>query len=146
MASQDLQQRTRLRARARAVAFRLLIALAASGLITPIQAAAPAGLAGSWSGGGWVSFSSGSKERARCQAHYSRQSETSYALSATCATASGRASGTGTLHKVGANSYSGGFQNSEYNISGNIYVVVHGNSQSVRLSGGGASASLSLSR
>jgi hypothetical protein len=141
MASQDLQQRTRLRGCAR-----LLIALAASGLITPIQAAAPAGLAGSWSGGGWVSFSSGSKERARCHAHYSRQSETSYSLSAICATASGKASQTATVHKVGANSFSGEFHNSEYNISGNIYVVVHGNSQSVRLSGGGASASLSLSR
>jgi hypothetical protein len=140
MASQDLRHRNRLNA------FQLLIALAASGVINPIQAAPAAGLAGSWSGGGWVSFASGSKERARCHAHYSRQSETSYTLSATCATASGKALQTATLRKVGANSYSGGFQNSEYNISGNIYVVVHGNTQSVRLSGGGASASLSLSR
>jgi hypothetical protein len=108
--------------------------------------AAQASLAGSWSGGGWVSFSSGNKERARCHAHYSRQSETSYALSATCATPSGKASQSATLHKVGANSYSGGFHNDEYNVSGTIYVVVHGNSQSVRLSGSGASASLSLSR
>jgi hypothetical protein len=145
MASQDLQQSSRLRAYWR-MFLPALIALAASGLVTPIRAAAPAGLAGSWSGGGWVSFSSGTKERAKCHAHYSRQSETSYAVSATCATASGKASQTATVHKVGANSYSGGFQNSEYNISGNIYVVVHGNSQSVRLSGGGASASLSLSR
>jgi len=108
--------------------------------------AAQASLAGSWSGGGWVSFSSGNKERARCHAHYSRQSETSYALSATCATPSGKASQSATLHKVGTNSYSGGFHNDEYNVSGTIYVVVHGNSQSVRLSGSGASASLSLSR
>jgi hypothetical protein len=135
-----------LRHRNRLNDFQLLIALAASGVINPIQAAPAAGLAGSWSGGGWVSFASGSKERARCHAHYSRHSETSYTLSATCATASGKASQTATLRKVGANSYSGGFQNSEYNISGNIYVVVHGNIQSVRLSGGGASASLSLSR
>ena len=108
--------------------------------------AAQASLAGSWSGGGWVSFSSGNRERARCHAHYSRQSETSYALSATCATPSGKASQSATLHKVGTNNYSGGFHNDQYNVSGTIYVVVHGNSQSVRLSGSGASASLSLSR
>ena len=145
MANQDLHQRS-FASLQHTFAFLSLVALAASGLIAPIQAAAPAGLAGSWSGGGWVSFASGNKEKARCHANYSRQSETSYTMSATCATASGKASQTATLHKVGANSFSGGFQNSEYNISGNIYVVVHGNSQSVRLSGGGASASLSLSR
>jgi hypothetical protein len=145
MASQYSQQRNRLGNYPHTFACLPLIALAVSGLINPTHAA-PAGLAGSWSGGGWVSFASGNKEKARCHAHYSRQSETSYALSATCATASGKASQTATLRKVGANSYSGGFQNSEYNISGNIYVVVHGNSQSIRLSGGGASASLSLSR
>ena len=146
MASQDLQRRNRLRAYVHIFAFLPLIAVAASAFINPIQAAPAAALAGSWSGGGWVSFASGNKEKARCHANYSRQSETSYTMSATCATASGKASQTATLHKVGANSFSGGFQNSEYNISGNIYVVVHGNSQSVRLSGGGASASLSLSR
>jgi hypothetical protein len=145
MANQDLHQRNRLRAYRTSFAFVPLIALAASGLINPIQAK-PAGLAGSWSGGGWVSFASGAKEKASCRAHYRRQSDTDYTLRATCATASGKASQTATLHKVGANSYSGGFHNSEYNISGNIYVVVRGNSQSVRLSGAGASASLRLSR
>jgi hypothetical protein len=144
MTSEYLQQRYRLGDRL-AFAFCTIIALAAAGPFDPICAAS-AGLAGSWSGGGWVSFASGKKEKARCHAHYSRQSETSYSLNATCATASGKASQTATVHKVGANSFSGSFHNSEYNISGNIYVVVHGNSQSVRLSGGGATASLSLSR
>jgi hypothetical protein len=142
MTSEYLQQGNRLHL---AFAFCTIIALAAAGLFDPICAAS-VGLAGSWNGGGWVSFASGKKEKARCHAHYSRQSETSYSLNATCATASGKASQTATVHKVGANSFSGGFHNSEYNISGDIYVVVHGNSQSVRLSGGGATASLSLSR
>jgi len=145
MANEDSHQRNRLAYRS-TFAFLSFIALAASGLLNPIEAAPAAGLAGSWSGGGWVSFASGTKERARCHAHYSRQSETSYTLNATCATSSGKASQAATLHKAGANSYSGGFHNSEYNVSGTIYVVVHGNSQSVRLSGDGASASLSLSR
>ena len=146
MANQDSHQRSRLRAYRSTFAFLPSIALAASGLLNPIHAATTADLAGSWSGGGWVAFASGTKERARCHAHYSRRSETSYTLSATCATASGKASQTATLHKVGASSYSGSFHNSEYNVSGTIYVVVHGNSQSVRLSGDSGSASLSLSR
>ena len=103
-------------------------------------------LAGSWNGGGWVSFASGNKERARCHAHYSRAGSSSYELNASCATASGKASQTATVHQTGPNRYSGSFHNSEYNVSGTIHVVVQGNSQSVTLHGDTASASLVLSR
>jgi hypothetical protein len=103
-------------------------------------------LAGSWSGGGWVSFASGTRERARCRAHYSRAGGDSYVLSATCATASGNASQTATVYKVSTNRYRGSFHNPEYNVSGSIRIVVQGNSQSVTLSGDSGSASLSLSR
>ena len=105
-----------------------------------------ASLAGSWTGGGWVSFASGNKERARCHAHYSRAGGTSYELNATCATASGKASQTALVHQTGANSFGGSFHNAEYNVSGTIHIVVHGNSQSVSLHGDNAAASLSLSR
>lgn len=105
-----------------------------------------ASLAGSWTGGGWVSFASGNKERARCHAHYSRAGGSSYELNATCATASGKASQTAHVHQTGANSFGGSFHNAEYNVSGTIHIVVHGNSQSVSLHGDNASASLSLSR
>jgi hypothetical protein len=104
------------------------------------------GLAGSWSGGGWVSFSSGSKERARCRAHYTAHSESSYSLNATCATEAGKASQSATLRKVGANSYVGHFHNSEYGVSGSIHVVINGNSQSVTLTSDSGSASLTLTR
>lgn len=103
-------------------------------------------LAGSWSGGGWVSFASGKKERARCRAHYSGAGDNSYSLNATCATASGKASQQATVYKVAANRFRGSFYNSDYNVSGSIRVVLHGNSQSVTLSGDSGSASLSLSR
>lgn len=116
------------------------VALAARG------AADPASLQGSWSGGGWVSFASGARERARCRAHYSRQSKTVFVLRATCATASGRASQTASLRQVGANSYSGSFYNSEYNITGTIHVVVRGGTQRVRLTSGSGSAAFQLSR
>jgi hypothetical protein len=108
--------------------------------------AQPANLEGSWSGGGVVSFASGARERARCRAHYSRRSSTTYALTATCATPSGRATQNASVRQVGGNSYQGSFYNSDYNVSGTIHVVVRGNSQSVHLSSGAGSASLQLSR
>lgn len=104
-------------------------------------------LEGSWSGGGEVAFSAtGSRERARCRAHYKRRSRDSYAMQATCATASGKAAQTATLTRVGENRYRGNFHNSEYDISGTIFVVVNGNSQSVRLTSSSGSALFRLSR
>lgn len=105
-----------------------------------------AGLEGSWSGGGTVRFASGAEEQARCRAHYSRRANGVYVLRATCATASGKAAQSATLQKVGDNRYSGTFYNSEYDISGRIYVVLRGSSQSVRLTSGSGSASFRLSR
>jgi len=121
-----------------------LAALPVIGIVGPSEAE-PGGLAGSWSGGGWVSFASGSKEKARCHAHYSGGGG-SYTVTATCATASGKASQTATVYKVSGTAYRGSFVNSQYNIHGSIRVVVHGKSQSVSLSGDGTAAQLSLSR
>ena len=121
-----------------------LAALPVIGIVGPSEAE-PGGLAGSWSGGGWVSFASGSKEKARCHARYTGGGDT-YTVSATCATASGKASQTATVYKVSGGRYRGSFVNSQYNVRGSIRVVVHGKSQSVSLSGDGASAQLSLSR
>src|SRR5262249_50893677 len=107
-------------------------ALAALALIASVPATSQparkrfAGLEGSWSGGGTVSFASGSTERARCRANYRRAGSTSYTLNGTCATASGRASQTASVRQVGENRYAGSFYNSEYGISGVISVVLHG--------------------
>jgi len=122
-----------------------LAALPVVGFMGPSAAEPGASLAGSWSGGGWVSFASGSKEKARCHARYTGGGDT-YTVSATCATASGKASQTATVYKVSGGRYRGSFVNSEYNVRGSIRVVVHGKSQSVSLSGDGASAQLNLSR
>jgi hypothetical protein len=108
--------------------------------------AAGVGLEGPWSGGGTIAFASGARERAHCRAHYRRAGTTSYTVSATCATASGRAAQTATIRQVGENSYSGSFYNSEYSISGVMHVVVRGTSQTVRLNSDSASAVLNLSR
>lgn len=114
-------------------------------VVGPSEAEPAAGLAGAWSGGGWVSFSNGNKERARCHARYTGGGG-SYTVSATCATASGKASQTAKVYKVSGTSYKGSFFNSDYNVHGIIRVNVHGNSQSVSLAGDGASAQLNLSR
>lgn len=119
------------------------LGLVAAGVPSWAQAA---GLEGSWSGGGTVRFASGAEEQARCRAHYSRRSNAVYVLRATCATASGRAAQSATLQKVGDNRYSGTFYNSEFDISGRIYVILRGSSQSVRLTSSSGSASFRLSR
>jgi hypothetical protein len=104
-----------------------------------------ASLEGSWSGGGTVSFPGGT-EQARCRASFSRAGERSYTINATCATASGKAAQTAKVRQVGSNRYSGSFYNSEYSISGVIDIVVHGSSQTVRLTSDSGSGVLNLSR
>ena len=145
-----------LRAAQACLAFALVATFSVYGLSNPsLGQSAPAkaapvtegrGLEGSWSGGGSVSFASGSREQARCRAHYSRASKNSYRLNATCATASGKAAQTATVHKVGENKYSGNFHNPDYDITGTISVIVNGNSQSVRLTSSSGWAVIRLSR
>jgi hypothetical protein len=115
------------------------------GLVAPAQAQS-GGLDGSWRGGGSVAFGGGGSERAQCRAQFRRSSASSYTVTATCATASGRATQTATVRRVGGNSYQGTFHNSEYNTSGTIFITVAGNRQSVRLTGEAGSASLELRR
>jgi hypothetical protein len=120
----------------------LLISLAFAGP----GAAQSADLSGSWRGSGSVAFASGQSERAQCRASYSRTSSRSYALRATCATASGRASQTATLRYVGGNRYQGNFYNREYDVSGTINVAVNGNRQLVRLISESGSATFEMRR
>jgi hypothetical protein len=122
------------------------MALAAITGGTAPAAAQAAGLEGSWSGGGNVRFNSGKSERASCRASFSKQGGSSYSMSATCATSSGRVSQTAQLTRTGANRFSGEFNNSEYGISGSINISLNGNSLNASLSGGGGSASFNLNR
>ena len=58
----------------------------------------------------------------------------------------GKAAQVATVHRVGENRYRGNFHNPDYDISGTIFVVVNGNSQSVRLTSSSGSALFRLSR
>ncbi len=119
-----------------------LVTFSMVGLVNPSEA--EPSLSGSWSGSGWISFASGTREKARCRARYSKASSNSYRMRATCATTSGKASQTATVYRLSRGRYRGSFHNTEYNVSGTIRVVVRGRSQSVSLAGDGASASFSM--
>jgi hypothetical protein len=127
---------------------RRLVAVAAVGAL--IGAVVPAlaqqvRIAGTWSGSGSVIFPSGSKESARCRATFS-ESGNGASMNASCATASARVNQSAELSRVGANRFIGDFHNAEYNISGSIRITVNGNTLSASLTGGGGTASFSLSR
>jgi hypothetical protein len=110
------------------------------------EIAADVDLSGSWSGGGSVTFSGGSKEKARCRATYAKSGVTSYSVNATCATPSGTVTQTASVKRSGPSSFSGSFYNAAFDTSGSIHVSISGNSQSVTLASVKASASLRLSR
>jgi hypothetical protein len=120
-------------------------AFAATALAPQVASADPGGLTGTWKGGGSVSFSSGSRERARCRATFSPTSKTSYEYSATCATQSGTASASGHVRGNGTN-FRGSFYNAEFDANGTISITVSGRSQTVRLHSSKGSALLRLSR
>ncbi len=126
--------------------WKIFVSIIAVSLLASSQARSEGeSLAGSWSGGGTVVYASGERERARCRASFSG-SGSSYSVSATCATPSGNVSQEASVRRTGPNSYSGSFFNQQYNTSGSIHIVVHGNTQSVTLRGGNTSASLTLRR
>jgi hypothetical protein len=125
--------------------FSCAFAACAAVALAPQAALAEPGLTGTWKGGGSVSFSSGSRERARCRATFSPTSKTTYENSATCATQSGTASASGHVRGNGTN-FKGSFYNAEFDANGSISITVHGSSQTIRLMSSKGSALLRLSR
>jgi hypothetical protein len=125
--------------------FSCAFAACAATALAPQAAFAEPGLTGTWKGGGSVSFSSGSREKARCRATFSPTSKTSYEYSATCATQSGTASASGHVRGNGTN-FRGSFYNAEFDTNGSISITVSGSSQTVRLQSAKGSALLRLSR
>src|SRR3954454_14168541 len=112
--------------------------IASVGLIVANAAPARAesgSIIGTWSGSGSIAFASGSKERARCRAHFAKTGATSYTMSATCATPSAKVDQSAELTRVGSNRYVGSFFNQQYNTGGSIRITVSGASQSVYLAG-----------
>ncbi len=120
--------------------------LAAFATVAPVKAAVAAELSGSWSGSGTVTLSSGAREKARCRASYTHAGGRTYAMSATCATASAKVSQTAILSQNTKNRFGGTFYNPEYGVTGRIRIVVSGKRQTVYLSGSAGHATFSLNR
>jgi hypothetical protein len=121
------------RAPAIAAAFAVAMGLGLAG--STAAQAGEAMLVGTWAGNGSINFSSGSKERARCRAHFAKTGATSYQMSATCATSSAKVEQTAQLTKVGRARYVGSFFNQQYNTGGSIRITVSGRTGSVHLAG-----------
>ncbi|MBS0239646.1 MAG: hypothetical protein JSS54_08575 [Proteobacteria bacterium] len=141
-----IQSEFRIAHRALSIGVTLAAALGMSFAGFSAARAESATIVGTWSGNGSISFSSGTKEGARCRAHFAKTGATSYAMEASCATSSARVDQSAELTKVGANSYVGSFFNQQYNTGGQIRITVNGRSQYVRLSGEAGSAVFNLSK
>lgn len=109
------------------------------------QAAHAESLSGGWSGGGKVHYGE-TRERASCRARFSKTGRSSYSMSASCATPSGRVDQSASVSQVGANRYAGSFHNSQYGVSGSISIAVSGSSMSVNLSSGSGGGYFKLHR
>lgn len=109
--------------------------------------AAAQSLAGSWAGGGTITYPSGEKERARCRATFRNSGGGGVAMHAVCATASARVVQNAALAHLTGGTYAGDFYNTEYGIQGSIRIRLHSaNKLSASLNGGGGSAQFSLNR
>ena len=119
------------------------LVLAAAPLVaTPSHAVS---LKGVWQGGGYVTPSSGARERAKCRVIYRAKGKNRYTAVAQCATASlGGITQTAALRKIKKNTYAGSFYNAQYGVSGSIYVKVKGSRQSLSLRSPNGRARLSL--
>ncbi len=111
-----------------------------------VARADPDGLAGSWNGGGPVTFASGSKERAKCRANISSSGPKSYRVNGTCATQSGKVTQTAEIYQMTSNRYRGEFHNPEFDINGTISVVVNGGHLTATLTSSSGTGVLNFSR
>lgn len=106
-----------------------------------------ASLKGSWAGSGYFEFDSGKRERVRCRVSYSPQTPKVVAVSANCASASGKVNQTGSLSSAGNGRYIGDFYNAQFDIGGRIRVVVKGAIQTITFNASnGGSGRVTLSQ
>jgi len=134
-------QKARLKAHIFAAAAASVTLLAMSGLVH----ADPGGLEGTWSGGGPVTFASGSKERAKCRATFSASGPKSYRINGTCATQSGKVTQTAEVFQMTSNRYRGNFHNPEFDVNGTISIIVSGRSMTATLTSSSGTGTLNFS-
>lgn len=101
-------------------------------------------LKGNWVGSGVVKPKDGKAEKMRCRVRYNQESATVFSVNASCATSDLKVYQTGRILKVGNGKYVGDFYNDQWDVSGRVRVIVRGNRQSVTLTSGSGTGSLSL--
>jgi hypothetical protein len=117
--------------------------------LTTLQAGAAlaaSGLAGTWSGNGYVVPKDGARENVRCRVRFNKQSSTVYSVAAQCEGSTTSVNQTGEVIEISGGRYAGDFYNAQYDISGRIRVQVNGNHQTVTFGGSRGQGSLSLTR
>jgi hypothetical protein len=119
--------------------------LSLSGTATRAQSGPFNALAGSWSGGGTITLSDGSRERLRCRANYSPSGGgNQISLSLRCAGDSYNFEFSGAA-RYSAGTISGNWSESSMGTSGRFVGRASGDSISARVQGPNFSASLSIS-
>jgi hypothetical protein len=119
-----------------------LSALLVCGSLTAAEAA-PASIAGSWSGSGTVGYR-GSVDRVYCRAHFTKTSAKGFALSSVCTTAKGSYDIVGSVTSTGGGRYRGTVISA--NVRGRVPLFYGGRHMSVNVSSPRGSAQITLSR
>jgi hypothetical protein len=135
-----------LKAQLKALILAAAVAFVTMPVLPDVTWADPDGIEGSWSGGGPVTFASGSKERAKCRATLSSSGPKSYRVAGTCATQSGKVTQTAEIHQMTSNRYRGEFHNPEFDINGTISVVVSGGHLTATLTSSSGTGVLNFGR
>ena len=112
---------------------RLLGGMFICGSLTAAEAA-PASIAGSWSGTGTVGYR-GSVDKVRCHARFTKTSAKSYAVSSVCTTANGRYEITGNVTSTGGGRYRGTVMSGK--VSGRVVLFNRGTHLSVSVTSRG---------
>lgn len=120
----------------------LLSALLICGSLT-VAKAAPASIAGSWSGSGTFGYR-GSVDRVYCRAHFTKTSAKSFAVSSVCTTAKGSYDIAGNVTNTGGGRYRGTVISA--NVRGRVTLFYGGKHMSVTVTSQRGSAQITLSR
>jgi hypothetical protein len=122
----------------------LIAVIALSTLLMGAKAAPRSSLEGYWKGSGTISAKSGT-DRVLCRVRVKRSGGSSFSVSATCTTESGRYQLSGTVRSAGGGRYSGTVHAGGKG-GGRVHISQSGSRASVTATGGGGSARLSLSK
>lgn len=108
--------------------------------------AAPSTLAGSWSGNGVAKPVDSEPEVVQCRAKYAESIGRTLEFDVTCSHTHGTFQQTGRVVDLGDNKYSGRIYNSQYNVTGDVNIVVSGNRQTISVKSPKGSANVTLTK